>query len=187
MLQDSLRTTIGLDESVTTLHQAEIAVDLRSAGAFCVKPGRVGGLGEAKAIHDAALASDIDCYAGSDILTSVGYRFVAALASLPGFRLPADYLRLDEYLTDDPGVPLRPVLKKEPPKKQPGKVHESVEHHLDDQGNMVAEKVIPYTGPNILEDNQRLVLELWNEPGIGFEPNLELIERFAIQHCAIPG
>ena len=153
MLQDSMRTTIALDESVTTLHQAEIALDLRSAGAFCIKPGRVGGLTESKAIHDAAKAGSIDCYAGCDILTSIGYRFVVALASLPGFPLPTDYFRLDEYLADDPGVPLQPTRKSVQPQ----------------------------------EDHQRLVLELWNEPGIGFEPNLELIERFVVQRCAVSG
>jgi len=187
MLQDSMRTTIALDESVTTLHQAEIALDLRSAGAFCIKPARVGGLTESKAIHDAAKAGEVDCYAGCDILTSIGYRFVVALASLPGFPLPTDYLRIDEYLVDDPGVPLRPIFKSAPSKELPRRERESVERHLDNHGNEVVEKVIPYTGSNILDDHRRLVLELWNEPGIGFEPNLELIERFVLQHCSIPG
>ena len=185
MLQDSMRTTIALDESVTTLHQAEIALDLRSAGAFCIKPGRVGGLTEAKAIHDAAKAGEVDCYAGADILTSVGYRFVVALATLNGFGLPTDYLRFDEYLVDDPGLPLAPVLKTETPKRLTKEKGESVEHHLDDDGNIVTEKILPHTGPNILDEHRRLVFELWNEPGIGFDPNLELIERFAIQRCTI--
>ena len=187
MLQDSMRTTIALDESVTTLHQAEIALDLHSARAFCIKPGRVGGLTEAKAIHDAAKAGGVDCYAGCDILTSIGYRFAAALASLPGFSLPTDYLRIDEYLTDDPGVPLRPILKAVPPKEQPKEERESVERHLDANGNEVVEKVFPHPGPNILDDHRRLVLQLWDEPGIGFEPNLELIERLALQQSVISG
>ncbi len=141
MLQDSLRTSICLDESITLPHQADIALDLRSAGTFCLKPGKVGGLCDAQTIHDMALASEVDCYVGADIMTSIGYRFVAALATLPGVRRPTDYVRFDEYLTEDPGVMLKPVRKEE-----------------------------------------RLVLELWNEPGIGFEPNLELIERNAIRH-----
>jgi hypothetical protein len=37
-----------------------------------------------------------------------------------------------------------------------------------------------------LAGEKRLVLELWNEPGIGFEPNLELIERFALRRLSIP-
>ncbi len=140
MLQDSLRTTIGLDESITTPHQAEIALDLRSAGTFCLKPGKVGGLLDAKKIHDMAVAGEIDCYVGADIMTSIGYRFVAALAALPGVTRPTDYVRFDEFLTEDPGVSLKPQLKAD-----------------------------------------RLVLELWDEPGIGFEPNVELIEKNAIR------
>ena len=147
MLQDSMRTTIALDESITTLHQAEIAIDLRSAGTFCIKPGRVGGLTEAKAIYNAAKSAEVNCYAGCDILTSIGYRFVVALASLPGFGLPTDYLRFDELLTDDPGVPLTPVRN----------------------------------------EQQRLALKLWSEPGIGFDPDIELIERLVLQHCELTG
>ena len=185
MLQDAMRTTIALDESITTLHQADIALDLRSAGVFCIKPGRVGGLTEAKAIHDAAKSGEVNCYAGSDIMTSIGYRFVVATASLPGFGLPADYLPIEEYLVNDPGEPLRPVLKTKPPQESVEVVREQVEHHLDAHDNVVAEKVIPHTGPNILDEHQRLVLELWDEPGIGFDPDVELIERYTIQHGTI--
>ncbi len=180
MLQDTLRTTIGLDESITSRDQAEIALDLRSGGTFCMKPGKVGGLTEATAIHDIAKSGEIDCYAGTDLVTSIGYRFVVALASLSGFGLPTDYIRFDEYLIDDPGVQLRPVLKPFP-SKQTAHEHASVEVHQDEHGNTIEEKVIPYHGPNILDDHQRLVLELWNEPGIGFEPDAEMIERLAIQ------
>lgn len=191
MLQDSLRTTIGLDESITTRNQAEIALDLRSAGTFCLKPGKVGGLTEAKAIQQIAMSGEIDCYIGADILTSIGYRFVAALASLPGVGLPTDYVRFDEHLIDDPGVRLKPVLKpakldsiktnsadRHPPTKgnKP-----SIEVHPDENGNMVVDEGVPYDGPNVLDGENRLVLELWTEPGIGFEPDFELIERNAIE------
>jgi O-succinylbenzoate synthase len=140
MLQDSLKTPVGLDESITTIHQADIAIDLRSASAFCLKPGRVGGLTEAKAIHDLASKSEIDCYAGTDILTSIGYRFVAALSSLPGVNLPADYIRFSEYRQDDPGAALQPLLSK-----------------------------------------GRQVIKLWNEPGIGIDPNVEIIEKYTLR------
>ncbi len=153
MLQDSLHTTVGLDESITTLDQAEIAIDLRSAGTFCLKPGKVGGLWSAKMIHDMAQTSEIDCYVGADIMTSIGYRFVAALSTLSGVDRPTDYVRFDEFLTEDPGIPFQPVLK-----------------------------------ANSEDDNQkRLVLELWSEPGIGFEPNLELIEKNALRHFSSHG
>lgn len=184
MLQDSLRTTIALDESVTTPHQAEIALDLRSAGTFCLKPGKVGGLTEAKAIHDIAKSGEIDCYIGADIMTSIGYRFVAALASLPGVVRPTDYLRFDEYLAEDPGVPLMPVLKAAPVEPEEHD-EERLEVHPDEHGNMVPQRAIHHDGPNILSGENRRILELWSEPGIGFEPDLEMIERRAINRFSV--
>ena len=182
MLQDALRTPICLDESVTTPHQAEIAMDLRSAAVFCLKPGKVGGLHDAKIIHDMALGGEVDCYVGADIMTSIGYRFVMALASLPGVRRPTDYFRFDEYLMEDPGVALEPILKPEPGIAEEPHDEDRYEVHPNEKGEMVAEKVVPFTGPNILAGENRLVVELWNEPGIGFEPNVELIEKNAFRH-----
>ena len=144
MLQDGMRTNIGLDESITSLHQAQIAFDLHSANTFCLKSGKVGGLTEALKIHEACTATDTTCYSGCDCATSIGYRFAAALASLQNFTLPADYLRLDEILTFDPGTPLLSELQEDEDKRA------------------------------------RRVCKLWTEPGIGFEPNRELIEKHAI-------
>jgi hypothetical protein len=161
-------------------HQAEIALDLRSAGTFCLKPGKVGGLTDAKAIHNMAQSSEVDCYVGADIMTSIGYRFVAALSSLPYVTRPTDYVRFEEHLTNDPGIPLKPILKPEPIKPQEHD-HNRFEVHPNEHGTMVSERVIPYEGPNILAGEKRLVIELWNESGIGFEPNLEMIEQFALR------
>lgn len=171
MLQETLRTTIALDESITTPLQAEIAVDLHSAGAFCLKPGRLGGLTETKIVHDLARDSSIDCYAGCDLLTAIGYRFVAAVATLPGCRLPADFIRTEEYLEHDLGIPLEPTIKKcqEPAGKN------------DDNGNDTAvSRQSEQPAPHTDGENQRLILEPWSDPGIGFEPNLELIERWTL-------
>jgi len=148
MLQDGMRTNIGLDESITTLHQAQISFDLQSANTFCLKPGKVGGLTDAIRINDACCASDIVCYSGFDCGTSLGYRFAAALASLSKFTLPADYLRTEETLSFDPGMPLVSELKED--------------------GN----------------NKQRRVCQLWTEPGIGFEPDRELIEKHAVLRFA---
>ncbi|MGL6193502.1 MAG: enolase C-terminal domain-like protein [Thermoguttaceae bacterium] len=144
MLQDSMRTSICLDESITTLDQTQIALDLRSCSTICIKPGRVAGFTDAKLIHDSCITSDVDCYSGSDGMSSIGYRFTAALSALPQFKLPADYFRFDEIFADDPGEQLKPVLKP------------------DENGK------------------ERMVLELWDSPGIGFEPDVELVEKLAI-------
>jgi len=151
MLQDGLRVPICLDEAVTSLHEAEISFDLRSASVICLKPGRVGGLTEAKTIHDACRSSEVICYSGLDFLSSIGYRHVAAIAALPSCVLPADYLRADEIFEEDPGVPLPTGMAK--------------------AGDLDYE---------IRGFNEVRVAELWSEPGIGFEPNLDVIERHAI-------
>lgn len=151
MLQDALRTSIALDESITSLHQAEIAIDLRSADTFCIKPGRIGGMSEAKKIHDACASAEISCYAGCDCLSAIGYRSVLALSSLDRFTLPADYLDLDETLAATLGETLRPTIQE------------------DENGQ------------------PRQVIELWDESGIGFEPDRELIEKLSIARFTWPG
>ena len=155
MLQESLRTPICLDESVKTRAQAEIAVDLASGGYFCLKPGRVGGLTEGKAIAALAREREIGCYGGMDLTSSVGYRHLLALASLPGFKLPCDYIRFEEVFTEDPGLPIVPT--------RPNLPNEENE--------------------NGTKKNSFLAVELWDEPGIGFEPNREIIERCMVESC----
>ena len=52
MVQESLRTPICLDEGIASLAQAEMAMELHSCKYVNLKPGRVGGLTPAVAIHD---------------------------------------------------------------------------------------------------------------------------------------
>jgi len=160
MLQDSLRTPICLDESVTSYHEAEIVVDLRSASVICLNAGRNGGLTTAKAVHDLCLAGEIICYSGMTLLSSVGYRHVAALASLPNCQLPVDYVRAEEVFEADPGQPL------------PTKVVNITENDLDYE---------------IRGYSDARVAELWDEPGIGFDPNMDVIEKYAIEHIEWKG
>ncbi|MDR1384501.1 MAG: hypothetical protein LBJ67_11765 [Planctomycetaceae bacterium] len=155
MLQDALRTPIGLDESVTSYHEAEIAVDLRSASVICLNAGRNGGLTTAKAIHDLCLADEIICYSGMTLLSSVGYRHVAVLASLPNCQLPVDYIRAEEVFEADPGKPL------------PTRVVDLFENDL---------------GYEIRGYSDVRVAELWSEPGIGFDPDMSIIEKYAVEH-----
>lgn len=169
MLQDSLRTTIGLDESVTNLLQAQIALDLRSGGTFCLKAGKMGGLTEVKRIHDAVIAAEGDCYSGFDIHSSIGYRFALAIASLSGCELPADYVRFSDYLSADPGVPLLPELQEE---------------SVGDAA--VGEFSGGHSGVPTEIRERRQMIRLWDEPGIGFEPDRKLLEKLAISTFSLP-
>lgn len=186
MLEDSLRTNICLDESITTLHQAQIALDLRSCSTICLKPGKMGGITEAKAVHDAAAQAEVNCYAGCDLMSSIGYRAVIALASLPNCTLPADYIPLDEFLRDDPGVPLVPVLKHWEKEKSIETKIEKTEYHLDEHGRMQEDRIIESSSENCFEKESRQVIEPWTEPGIGFEPDLDWIEKNSISRYSWP-
>ena len=101
MAQQSLRTPICLDEGVTTIAQAEMALDLQSCRMVNLEPGKVGGLTPAVAIHDACRAAEVPCYVGAVPQTAVGQRIALALAAKSNCPLPADYLPCEELLAED--------------------------------------------------------------------------------------
>jgi O-succinylbenzoate synthase len=66
-----------------------------------IKPGRVGGLSQAIAIHDLCRAQDVPVWCGGMLETGVGRAANLALASLPGFTLPGDISASDRYYAQD--------------------------------------------------------------------------------------
>ena len=74
MVQDMLRTPLGLDESITTPAQADMALDLHSCKWISLKPGRVGGLTAAVAIHDACHEQCTPCWVGAMPQSAVAAR-----------------------------------------------------------------------------------------------------------------
>lgn len=101
MVQEGLKTPICLDESITTLAQAEMALELKSCRFINIKVDRVGGLTPAKAIHDAAESESVPCWVGAMPQSSIGTRIGMALASKPNFTYPADFFPAQELLADD--------------------------------------------------------------------------------------
>ena len=65
MVQDSVRTPICLDEGITSVAQAEMALELHSCKYVNLKPSRVGGLTAAVAIHDVCHAQCTPCWVGA--------------------------------------------------------------------------------------------------------------------------
>ncbi len=100
-LQARLSTKLCLDESLTSLHMVEQALQLGSCRAVCLKPGRVGGLTEALAIHDLCLERGVDLWCGGMLESGVGRAHNLALASLPGFTVPGDISPSDRYWDRD--------------------------------------------------------------------------------------
>lgn len=100
-LQWELDTPICLDESIRSDADAELALELGACRIINIKPGRVGGLGEARAIHDRMRAADLPVWCGGMLESGVGRAYNAALASLPGFTLPADLSASRRYWERD--------------------------------------------------------------------------------------
>jgi O-succinylbenzoate synthase len=89
-LQRRIETPLCLDESITSRARADDAIALKSARIVNIKPGRVGGLTSAKAIHDTCAAHGVPVWCGGMLESGIGRAHNVALASLPNFRLPSD-------------------------------------------------------------------------------------------------
>jgi O-succinylbenzoate synthase len=110
-LQQAIRTPVCLDESITSLERAAQAIELGSCRYVNIKPGRVGGLTSAVAIHDLCRRSGIPCWVGGMLESAVGSRLCVALAMLDNFTYPADIFPSERFYGDDLG---RPELKLTP-------------------------------------------------------------------------
>ena len=100
-LQPQLRTPICLDESIRTPAQAEWALEMDAGRIINIKPGRVGGLWEARKIHDLCQARQVPVWCGGMLETGVGRAANLALASLPHFTLPSDISATERYWVQD--------------------------------------------------------------------------------------
>ena len=101
VLQRRMTTPICLDESITTVDRAEDMITLQSGRIINIKPGRVGGLREAKAIHDVAQRASIPVWCGGMLESGIGRAYNVALASLPNFSLPGDLSPSARYWAHD--------------------------------------------------------------------------------------
>ncbi len=104
-LQARLRTPVCLDESILSLRHARQALDVGACRVINIKPGRVGGLCEAVAVHDLCLARGVPVWCGGMLETGIGRAANLALASLAGFTLPGDISATDRYYAEDIAEP----------------------------------------------------------------------------------
>jgi O-succinylbenzoate synthase len=100
-LQRQVKTPICLDESIHTLGRAREALKLGSCRIINIKPARVGGWANARAIHDLCQANDIPVWCGGMLESGIGRAHNVALASLPNFTLPGDISASDRYWVED--------------------------------------------------------------------------------------
>lgn len=100
-LQSALRTAICLDESIVSAARAEEAFALGACRVVNVKPGRVGGFTEARALHDVCAAHGVPVWHGGMLESGIGRAANLHLASLPNFSLPGDIAASRRYFVPD--------------------------------------------------------------------------------------
>lgn len=101
VLQKQVQTRICLDESIHTVGRAREALALGSCKIINIKPARVGGMTQAREIHDICLEHDIPVWCGGLLETGIGRAHNIAMASLPDFTLPGDVSASDRYWHED--------------------------------------------------------------------------------------
>ncbi|HEX7183761.1 MAG TPA: o-succinylbenzoate synthase [Thermoanaerobaculia bacterium] len=104
-LQREMETPICLDESITSVDRAQDMIDLNAGRIVNIKPGRVGGFAQSRAIHDLCQRQGIPVWCGGMLESGVGRAHNVALASLPNFTLPGDLSPSERYWEKDIVVP----------------------------------------------------------------------------------
>lgn len=100
-LQAQLATPICLDESIHSLEDARKAIELGSTKIINIKIGRVGGLTEAKKIHDYCMEQGVPVWCGGMLEAGIGRAHNVALTTLPNFILPGDTAGSSRYWEQD--------------------------------------------------------------------------------------
>ena len=100
-LQKALKTPICLDESIHSADDARKAIELGACRVINIKVSRVGGLHEAKRVHDVCQARGIPVWCGGMHEFGIGRAANVAISSLPGFTLPGDVSGSDKYYAED--------------------------------------------------------------------------------------
>lgn len=130
-LQAALRTPICLDESIHSVDDARKALELDACRVINIKVSRVGGLMEARRIHDLCFTRGIPVWCGGMHEFGIGRAANVAVCSLPGFVLPGDVSGSDKYYLQDLVDP--PVLAHDgyvPVPTGPGLGHEPIEERI---------------------------------------------------------
>jgi o-succinylbenzoate synthase len=100
-LQAALKTPICLDESIHSADDARKALDLGACRVINIKVSRVGGLLEARRVHDVCQARGVPVWCGGMHEFGIGRAANVAVAALPGFTLPGDVSGSDKYYAED--------------------------------------------------------------------------------------
>lgn len=104
-VQKTMNTPFALDESITSLQDAEEMINNQSGKVLVMKQGRVGGLSSALRIHEQCVNANIPIWVGGMIEFGVSKAFNLAFASLPGVKFPGDFSSSTHYWEQDLASP----------------------------------------------------------------------------------
>lgn len=111
LLAPRLTNPVCLDESIESARDALAAIELKACSIINIKPGRVGGLTEARVIHNLCASRKIPVWCGGMLESGIGRAANMALASLPNFTYPGDISESQRYYFEDivePEISLQP-------------------------------------------------------------------------------
>lgn len=100
-LQKEMATPLCLDESAVSSEAVRQALEMRSCRVVNIKVGRVGGIGEARRIHDLCREQNIPVWCGGMLESGIGRAHNIHLATLPNFRLSNDLSASRRYYAED--------------------------------------------------------------------------------------
>lgn len=100
-LQAQLQTPICLDESIISVSDLRLALELDACRILNLKPPRVGGFTASLAIYEVCVREGVPLWIGGLLETGVGRAANLAFAALPGVTLPCDISATDRYFAPD--------------------------------------------------------------------------------------
>ncbi len=100
-LAEQMRTPICLDESVRSRWEIADALAMGACSVVCLKPARLGGLGEALAVVDSCAAAGTPLWMGGMFESGYARGVNVALAAVDGFSWPGDLSPALSYLGAD--------------------------------------------------------------------------------------
>lgn len=104
-LQSRINTPICLDESITSPDKARKAIQIKACRWINIKPGRLGGITPALAVHDLCRNAHIPCWIGGMLESAVGASHCLALATLPNIHYPSDIFPSNRFFAQDLAAP----------------------------------------------------------------------------------
>jgi len=110
-LQKEIRTPICLDESVVSVESVRKACEMESGRIINIKVGRVGGIVEARKIHDFCEQKGIPVWCGGMLESGIGRAHNIHMATLSNFKLPNDLSASRRYFSQDliePAIDITP-------------------------------------------------------------------------------